>query len=518
MRNRRVRGDIAYGSAMFRSVIESSPLAIITMDLEARVQLWNPAAESILGYPAATALGAPHPVMTPDKKDEMHALFKLVLQGHAFSGVTMRRTRKDGAPVDLSLAMAPLYDEDNRICGVMQVLSDLTEQKRQEEHKRLLEDKILEARKMEAVGRMAAGITHDFNNLLTVILGNVDMLLADMDSTNPAFSVLKEIEQASRSAAELTGRMLVFSRRNKPAATVVSLGRVVRGLQKMVARLLGESIALHVNVARKSGNIRADASQLEQVVMNLVSNAKTAMPDGGHLTLEVADAELGEAFCKTRPDVMPGAYVRLTVRDTGRGIPRAVMTRLFEPFVTTSSAGAHAGLGLSIVWAIVKTHQGVIDVESEPGKGTAFHIHFPRTDEDGEPVSTDAAQIPRGSETILVVDDDPDLLQVVALNLGRLGYTVLQAQGGVEALASARAHAGPIHLLFTDVVMPALGGSDLFEKLRTERPDIRVLFSSGYSDHALLARCQAISDAAFLPKPYTVQQVAGKIRECLDRP
>lgn len=518
MKNNRVRADITYGAWMLSAVVESSPLAIITLDMDGKIQLWNPAAEAMLGYSAETVIGKTHPIMKPVKQDEMCALFKLVLQGSAFSGVNIKRKRKDGSPIDISLAMAPLYDEENAICGVIQVLSDLTEQKREAEYKRLLEDRVLESQKMEAVGRMAAGITHDFNNLLTVILGNLDMILNELDANHPLFPMIKEIEQASKSAAELTSRMLVFSRRKSVATTVVSLPGLVMELRKILARMLGETINLEISAPLGSGNILADHGQMEQIVMNLVSNAKTAMPDGGNLYIEVADDEIGLDFCKIHPNVLPGSYVRLTVRDSGTGISRDLLKRLFEPFVTSNPTGAHAGLGLSIVWAIVKAHQGVVDVESDLGKGTSFHIRFPRANETGDLVAADNEHVAKGTETILVVDDDSDLLQTVALSLTRLGYTVLQAQGGAEALKMAQKHAGGIHLVFSDVVMPVLAGPDLIKHLRDLKPDLPVIFTSGYSDHALLTRCKEIQNALFLHKPYTVQQVAGMIRNAFEQP
>jgi signal transduction histidine kinase/ActR/RegA family two-component response regulator len=381
-----------------------------------------------------------------------------------------------------------------------------------------LEEQIRQAVKVEAVGRLAGGIAHDFNNILTAILGTTQLLQRELGPEAPHYADVEEIRRAAERAADLTRQLLAYSRRQVLAPRVLDLNAVVRGLDHMLRRLIGEDVELINVLAQQLAPVRADPGQVEQVIVNLAINARDAMPRGGKLTIETANIDLDAAFARAHPGAIPGSYVQLRVDDTGAGMDAETRAHLFEPFFTTKSVGKGTGLGLATVYGIVKQSGGYISVDSEPGRGTVFAIFLPRTTGTPEPPAgpQSPGQPARGTETILFVEDEETVRTLSVRALRRLGYQVLAAPGGTDALLVAKGHKGLIHMVLTDVVMPGLGGRELVRQLAVMRPEMKVLYISGYSDEAITQHGVLDPGTAFLQKPFTPDRLASKVREVLD--
>ena len=381
------------------------------------------------------------------------------------------------------------------------------------------EAQLRQAQKMEAVGRLAGGVAHDFNNLLTVIRGYSELLLGRLGPTDAMRKDMEEIKKAADRASGLTRQLLAFSRRQFIAAKVVDLNALVANMDGMLRRLIGEDIVeLCAELDSSAGAIKADPGQVEQVIMNLVVNARDAMPKGGRLTIETKNVTIGKGVRLDAVGVEPGSYVLLAVRDNGHGMDAETRSHLFEPFFTTKEQGKGTGLGLSTVYGIVKQSGGSITVESAPGRGTTFRIYFPRVEEEvpGTTGGVEAIDQARGRETILLVEDEPSVRSLVHETLRLHGYTVLEARHGIEALLTSTKYVGPIHLLLTDVVMPQMSGPEVAEKLLTVRPGIKVLYMSGYPDHPVFDQGGVSCETGFLPKPFSPHLLTRKVREVLD--
>ena len=394
--------------------------------------------------------------------------------------------------------------------GVVVLSIDVTEGRK-------LEDQLRQAQKMEAVGRLAGSVAHDFNNLLSVILSSSEMLLDDLKPMDPVRPDVESIKKAGERAAALTRQLLAFSRQQVLAPRVLDLNVVVQECEKMLKRLLGEDIELLSRYARDLAKIRADPGQIDQVIMNLAINARDAMPDGGKLSIETKDVVLDESYETEHFGVRPGPYVMLAVSDNGVGMDRETQARIFEPFFTTKEVGKGTGLGLSTVFGIVKQSGGSIWVYSEPGKGTTFKVYFPKaTGEDVDSLPAPKPVTLEGKETILLVEDQDDVRRVALQILRRYGYHVIEARNAGEALLTCEQHPRTIHLLLTDVVMPQLGGRKLAERLLKLRPDMRVLFMSGYTEHAVVEHGVLESGTAYLQKPLVPEALGRRVREVLD--
>ncbi|HEV8304402.1 MAG TPA: response regulator [Gemmatimonadales bacterium] len=393
---------------------------------------------------------------------------------------------------------------------ILALTTDITE-------RRQLEEELRQAQKMEAIGQLAGGVAHDFNNILTAIHGYADLLGDALPAGDARLEDVEEIRKAARRAAQLTRQLLAFSRKQVLEPRVLDLNALVENLDKMLRPLLGENVELTTALAPALNAVRADPNQLEQVILNLAINARDAMPQGGKLTIETADVALDEHYATRHVGVAPGRYVMLAVSDTGTGMDEQTKARIFEPFFTTKEPGKGTGLGLSTVYGIVKQSGGNIWLYSEPGRGTTFKIHFPAVDAtvDEAPNAARAGGLD-GVETVLVAEDDEQLRRLAQRALAGRGYTVLEADGGAAALAVARRHPGPIHLLLTDVIIPGMDGRSLAQALQAERPDLRVLFMSGYADKAIVHHGVLDSGVAYLAKPFTTEAVARKVREVLD--
>jgi nitrogen-specific signal transduction histidine kinase/CheY-like chemotaxis protein len=382
-----------------------------------------------------------------------------------------------------------------------------------------LESQFLQSQKMETVGRLAGGIAHDLNNLLTILMGYSQLSLFGLEEDNPLKGNLQEIKSATERAAQLTNQLLAFSRRQVLNVMVLDLNAIVQGMEKMLHRIIGEDIELITNLAEGLGRVKTDPSQIEQVLLNLVVNAKEAMPNGGKVILETDHVELDESYARTHINVIPGRYVLLSVSDTGCGISPEVKERIFDPFFTTKGKDKGTGLGLSTVYGIVKQSGGHIWVYSEPGQGTTFKIYLPRVDEEADalPEKDERGELPRGSEIILLVEDDPSVRSLAARVLREQGYTVLEAADGEEAMHIAhKPIIKEIHLLLTDVVMPHMGGKELVQSFKTLYPSVKILFISGYTDKAVSLQALLVSEFPFLQKPFTPMDLAKKVRKVLD--
>ncbi len=420
--------------------------------------------------------------------------------------------RRDGTTVRVEVSFKRMPD-GNYQC----IVRDVSERRRAEAERLALEARLRQSQKMEAIGRLAGGVAHDFNNLLTAITGSLTLAMRDVPPEARAHRWLCEVENAAWRAAGLTRQLLAFSRKQAVAPQIVDLRTVVDGVRPMLARLIGEDIELQVALAGVPCVAEVDQGQLEQMLLNLAANARDAMPDGGVLSLEVALTTVDEGYARAHPDARPGRYVALVVSDAGHGMTEDVRSRVFEPFFTTKPAGSGTGLGLSMVYGAVQQNRGFIEVESAPGRGTTFRIFLPevrdapavasRTDEDDRAL--------RGAETILLVEDEAPVREVTTVQLDALGYRVLACPTGEAALATARAHQGPLDLLVTDLVMPGMSGQELARRMAEAWPSLKVLFTSGYGEDVAGRQGALDPGAHFLEKPYTLQALARRVRETL---
>jgi PAS domain S-box-containing protein len=510
-RRARTEGALREASAYLHAVVQSSPLAIYTLDPASRVRTWNPAAETLYGWTAAEVVGQPLPTIGADRDDHLR-LRERALGGETLSGMEITRRRKDGTPVTVSASVAPIHDGMGRVAGVLAIAHDLT-------GLRQLELQYRQAQKMEAVGRLAGGIAHDFNNLLTAILGITGLLLENLDPASPDRLDIAEIEKAAKRAAGLTRQLLVFSRQQVLEPRVLDLNNLVTNLERMLRRLIGEDVVLETRLDAERGLVRADPGHLEQAIVNLVVNARDAMPNGGHLTIGTTEADFETPPTEPTVPVRPGAYVVLTVTDTGVGMDAATQARLFEPFFTTKEPGRGTGLGLATVYGIVKQSDGFIWAQSALGQGTTFKLLLPRVTD--SPAMPEAARRPGttmgGTETILLVEDQEEVRTLITRILVDRGYVVLAATNGDQALELLQQHPHGIQLLLTDVVMPGLNGRELAQRVTAARDGLSVLYVSGYTGEAVLRHGLLEPGVAFLHKPFTPDVLARKVRQVLDQ-
>ncbi len=403
--------------------------------------------------------------------------------------------------------------------AVVDLEAEIAERKKAEGDRQRLQGHFLQAQKMESIGRLAGGVAHDFNNILTAILSYAELTLMKLPEQDPVREHVNAIREASERAATLTRQLLAFSRRQVLEMREIDLNAVVRGIASLVGRIIGEDIILTIETQAAIGTVRADQGQIEQVVMNLAVNARDAMPAGGRLTIRTETVHEDGMPPAGPGGPPPGTYVLLTMTDTGEGMTDDVRERIFDPFFTTKEMGRGTGLGLATVYGIVKQHGGFIDVESEPGKGASFRLYLPAVREEDRRSSGEQPQadvLPGGSETILVVEDDPAVGELVRDVLEPMGYAVLKTSSGEEALAASDAHAGPIHLLLTDVVMPGMNGKQLADMLRAKRPGLRVLFMTGYTRDALSTQGMMEPGISLIHKPLRPAMLARGVREALD--
>ena len=495
----------------YRSLVDGVRDVIFALSPGGEVTSLNPAFEEMTGFPPAEWVGRPFEAFVhPDDVPLALDLFGRVLQGEPRPTIQFRiLTRAGTYRVAEFSATAQL--RDGRLTGILGIGRDVTE--------RLgLEQQLRQAQKMEAVGRLAGGIAHDFNNILTAITGHADLLLEDLGHHDPRRADVDEIRRSAERAAGLTRQLLAFSRQQVLQPKVVDLNALVLDMDKLLRRLIGEDVELATVLDPTLGRVTADPGQLEQVIVNLAVNARDAMPQGGKLTLETRNIDLDSSYTLEHSLVKPGPYVQLTVSDSGIGMDEETQAHAFEPFFTTKPRGQGTGLGLAMVYGTVKQSGGFIWVYSEPGRGATFKIYLPRVDAPVESAAPPAPveRPPRGSETVLLAEDEPAVRAIARQALERQGYTVLAAPSGADALALAAQHGATIHLLLTDVVMPGMSGRDLADRLTAQRPGIRVLYISGYTDNAIVRHGMLEPGLAYLQKPFRPDALVRKVREVLD--
>jgi two-component system cell cycle sensor histidine kinase/response regulator CckA len=503
--------------AVLAAIVTSSTDAIVSKRSDGVVLTWNPAAERMFGYSAAEMIGGSiDRIIPPERLTEERELVREVLGGRRIDAFETVRRRKDGTSVEVAVSLAPVLDPAGVVVAVSKTVRDLTPTRAAAAALARTELQLRHAQKMEAVGRLAGGVAHDFNNLLSVILTYSALVLDDLPEADPLRRDVLEIEKAGSRAAELTRQLLAFSRQTVVQPRVLDLNEVLAGMEDMLARLVGEDVDLTFVRMPGLGCIKADPSGVEQVIMNLVVNARDAMPTGGRLTIETGHADLDDGYVAAHPGATVGPHAVLSVTDTGTGMDAATQSRIFDPFFTTKPVGKGTGLGLSTVFGIVNQSGGTVWVYSEPGCGSTFKVYYPRVPGKHRPVIATEPANATGTETILLVEDQEQVRGVAEQVRLRCGYRVLVATHGADALRVSAEHSGPIHLVLTDVVMPGMSGAELIERLSASRPGIRTLCMSGYTDDSVVRHGVLERGVAYLQKPFNPDSLSRKVREVLD--
>ena len=501
----------------FRALVEHSNDAIMRFDRQHRHLYVNPIIQELCGIPAAKFIGKTHEEL--GFPESLCFLWEKTIDQVFCTGDVQRIEFRLPNGIWIDWMLMPELDESGQVKAVITSARDITKRKQSEEEKAKLEDRLRQAQKMEAVGRLAGGVAHDFNNMLGVILGNTEMAMEEVDPVLPLFAALKEIRTAAERSADLTKQLLVFARKQTVALKVLDLNRTVEGALKMLRRLIGEHIDLAWLPGEGLWRVKVDPSQIDQILANLCVNARDAITDMGRMTIETRNVALDEAYCEDHVDCIPGDFVLLAVSDDGCGMDKKTMENLFEPFFTTKESGAGSGLGLATVYGIVKQNNGFINVYSEPGIGTTFKIHLPRhTGRVEQEWKEKAAELTgRGHETILLAEDEPAILKMTTKMLEQQGYTVLPAATPADAIRLADTYPGDIHLLMTDVVMPEMNGRQLYTSLLTGKPNLKCLFMSGYTANVIAHNGVLEDGVDFIQKPFMKQDLIAKVRETLDR-
>ena len=503
--------ELRQSNQVREALIQSSPLAIWTVDLDGNVTFWNAVAERIFGWTQVEVLGKPLPVIPPGQEQEYQQWLEQFRRGDPITGVERSRVRKDGKRIDVVVWTAPLRDANGKISGTIAIDSDVTEMK-------LLEEQFRQSQKLEAVGRLAGGVAHDFNNLLTVITGYSEMLVIDqhLQDQPDLLDFAREIQYAAERASALTAQLLALSRRQISQPQILNLNEIVEHSTRLFSRVIGEDIQIETHLEPDLGRVHADPLHIDQLIMNLVVNARDAMGRGGKLTIETANCTLDADYAGRHLGVKPGPYCLLAISDTGTGMDAATRSRIFEPFFTTKEAGKGTGLGLSIVYGVVKQNGGEVMVYSELGKGTTFKTYLPMVEvpEDFAATVVRPGEV-RGTETVLVCEDELAIRKLVHSILSRCGYQVIDSDTPEHAIELSREN-GDIDLLLTDIVMPQLSGFDLAHRVQQIRPQVKVLYMSGYTDNQVSRSWVLEPDTPFVQKPFTAAVLSQKVREALD--
>ena len=504
----------------YRRLYDGVPIGLFRAAPDSSFLDCNQALVGMLGYPSREALLARKVVDTFCDPSDLETLVLRVEREGSIGDYEAERLRYDGSTLWARISVRAVRDANGAMVYYEGLVEDLTERMRAEEALKVAEGRLLQAAKLEAVGRLAGGVAHDFNNLLGVIMGYADLMAKRLPAEDPLRRNVQEIQKAAERASGLTRQLLAFSRRQVLQPRVLDLHHTIGEVESMLQRVIGEDVDLVTVLREGVGKVKADPGQLQQVLMNLAVNGRDAMPDGGTLTIETANVDLSQDYAGSHLGVTPGPYVLMAVSDTGMGMNAEVQAHIFEPFFTTKGPEKGTGLGLATVYGIIKQSGGNIWVYSEPGKGATFKVYLPRVDE-GAPgtVLVDPPDPPtHAHETVLLVEDDDKVREVVAIALRDTGYTVLEARSGALALVHADERPEPIHLVITDLVMPGMNGRELVERWRSRHPETRVLFMSGYTDATAHSQGGLPVGAAFIQKPFAPSALARRVREVLERP
>jgi PAS domain S-box-containing protein len=503
-----------------QQLLDSIPIPVYYKDTDGLYLGCNSAFEKFIGLPRSRIVGKTvYEVAPKDLADVYHQADSALLSR---SGVQVYETdvmHKDGTRHDVIFNKATYVDADGRMIGIVGAIMDITERRKAEEERKLLEAQLHQAQKMEAIGQLAGGIAHDFNNILTAIIGYAEIILMRMEKDSPLRHFIEQVLTSADRAAELTNGLLTFSRRQVLHTKPIDLCGVVRGLKKMLGRLLPEDIDFRTTVAERDLIVMADKGQIEQVLMNLVTNAKDAMPRGGSLAIEVSPAVMNERFVHAHGFGEPGNYACISITDTGHGMDEATRKRIFEPFFTTKEVGKGTGLGMAIIYGIIQQHNGYITVYSEKERGTTFRIYLPLIVEEIKEVhgTREAEPPPGGTETILLAEDEVTVRELHKMILQEAGYKIVEALDGRDALDKFMERQAEVDILATDVVMPKNDGKSLYEEIRKIRPDMKVLFMSGYTKDIIVERGILEDEFSYMTKPVTSSELLKKVRDILDR-
>jgi PAS domain S-box-containing protein len=504
----------------FRSLVTASAQIVWWTDAEGNMTEPLPSWQAYTGATFEEIRGAGWTgALHPDDAANALRVWKEAVQNQSFYETEYRIRRHDGQYRWFVARGVPILDRDGTTREWVGTCTDITKRRDTEETLRKKEMELQSAQRLDAVGRLAGGIAHDFNNLLTAILGPAELATAQLPEGHPVRDDLHDIRVAARRASDLTRKLLAFGRQQVMAPVVLDVNEAVRSASQLLSRVIGELVRLEVTLNAAAATVKVDRTHFEQIIVNLAVNARDAMPEGGRLTIETHDAEIDASMADKHHDLTPGRYVLVAVSDTGTGIDAETQKQIFEPFFTTKGQEKGTGLGLSTVYGIIRQSRGHIYVYSEVGQGTTFKIYLPYVDaaaSDEAPLPTRDADLPRGSETILLTEDEASIRALGSRMLTQLGYTVLPAANGTEATQLAASHGGDIHLLLSDVVMPGMNGIELWERLRLERPALPALFVSGWASEAVVNHGILDGQVPFLQKPFSVHQLAAKVRDVLD--
>jgi PAS domain S-box-containing protein len=498
------------GAERMRLILNNTSDVVFAFNMKGRITYVNPAIESLTGYSVQEISELEFfSLVHADDRRLVTEVWKLLVAGKRRTEEEFRLETKAGRTKWCSGSWGPLYDERGQQIGVQGNLRDISEHK-------MLQSQLLHSQKMEAIGRLAGGVAHDFNNLVSAIVGYCQLSLVELDKSSPAYQRITEVLKTAQRAGLLTRQLLAFSRRQVLLPKVVDLNVLLDDISDMLRRLIGENTELISNFAPELGCVRADPGQIGQVIVNLTVNARDAMPNGGSITISTANMHVSDGGVGYKATLAPGDYVTLSVSDTGSGIDGATMSQMFEPFFTTKAMGKGTGLGLSTVYGIVKQSGGEIMVESELGRGTTFRIYLPQIESAPETLSLESVVPPTdcGTETILIVEDDETMLELTWQILADAGYNALRTSSGQSALIQCESYQGPIHMMITDLVMPRMNGPELAQRVALLRPEMKVLFISGYSADA--PHGISVAGMPFLQKPFTPLALWRKVREVLD--